>query len=356
MTRVARHIACGLLLFLGLALRAQPPGYYDPAEGLSGEALRQALHTLIGNQSVRTYSQLWEDFLKTDAKADGTVWDMYSDNPAGPEPYVYTFVTNQCGNYSGEGDCYNREHSFPKSWFGGEILPMYTDLFHLYPTDGYVNNQRGNLPYGETASPSWTSLNGSRVGPCSVSGYTGNVFEPIDAYKGDLARTYFYMAVRYYGEDGSWPGSDMTDGAEPLPWALAMLIQWNEEDPVSEKEIARNDSVYKIQGNRNPFIDRPQYVDAIWNAPNSTREIAGMWRSMQVYPVPASESIRILLPDLPAGFMKVEVYSLSGSLLLEKNTTSGSGISLDISSLSPGLYFLEVRTSTGIYRQKFVVE
>ena len=132
-----------------------------------------------------------------------------------------------------EGTGYNREHSWPQAWFGGGIPPMESDLFQLYPTDNFVNNQRGSFPYGEVDSPTWTSLNGSKLGPCSYPGYSGTAFEPIDGYKGDFARSYFYMTTRYYLEDGAWPGSDMTDGADLLPWAVDMLLEWHVEDPVS---------------------------------------------------------------------------------------------------------------------------
>jgi endonuclease I len=224
------------IFLLPALLTAQPPAaYYSTATGLSGEALHQALHNIIDNHTVVTSTDLWTYFQTTDAKANGKVWDMYSDIPGGTPLYEFTFVDNQCGTYAKEGDCYNREHSFPTSWFG-DTSPMNTDLFQLYPTDGYVNGQRANYPYGEVNSPSWTSQNGSKRGNNSTTGYTGVVFEPIDAYKGDFARTMFYMATRYYGEDAGWPGSDMTDGAQLLPWAQELMMAWHENDPVSHKE------------------------------------------------------------------------------------------------------------------------
>lgn len=258
-------LAQAMMLFFWLPLGAQPAGYYDTTEGKAGEELQQALHEVIDNHTVLSYSALWTAFQSTDKKADGTVWDMYSDVPGGSPPYVYTFGSDQCGNYSGEGSCYNREHSFPKSWFN-DASPMYTDLFHLYPTDGSVNGKRSNFPYGETDNPTWTSLNGCKVGPSSVNGYSGTIFEPIDEYKGDFARTYFYMATRYYEEDAGWPGSPMVDGAQLEPWAREMLYQWHEEDPVSQKEIDRNKAVYLLQGNRNPFIDRPEFAERMYMA------------------------------------------------------------------------------------------
>ncbi len=240
-----------------------PAGYYDNASGLTGPALQAALHDIIDGHYARTYTELWTDFQTTDVKPNGKVWDMYSDIPGQTPPYEYTFVTNQCGNYSGEGSCYNREHSWPKSWFN-EGDPMYTDLFHLVPTDGYVNGRRSNYPYGEVSSPSWTSLNGSKLGPNTYPGYSGTAFEPIDAYKGDFARNYFYMSTRYLNEDGGWDTNDMVSGSQLLEWAQNMLMEWHEADPVSNKELDRNDAVYRIQGNRNPYIDNPEYVALVW--------------------------------------------------------------------------------------------
>jgi hypothetical protein len=113
--------------FLSLILSAQPAGYYITADGKSGTVLQQALHDIIDNHTVLTYSELWTAFQKTDKKSDSYVWDMYSDIPGGTAAYVFVFGQNQCGNYSKEGDCYNREHSFPKSWFN-DLSPMMDGL------------------------------------------------------------------------------------------------------------------------------------------------------------------------------------------------------------------------------------
>lgn len=253
------------LLFLGgsfPSLGQIPPGYYDSVDSLYGDTLRFELAKIISGHSVQSYSSLWNHFWNTDRKPDSAVWDMYSDNPGGTPPYVFEFFTDQCGNYSGEGDCYNREHSFPKSWFGDQS-PMNTDLFHLFPTDGYTNGQRSNHPYGETNNPSWTSQNGSKRGPSSVLGYSGTVFEPLDEYKGDFARAYFYMVTRYLNKVSNW-NSDMLDGNDFDEWAADMLLEWHREDTVSQKELDRNNAVYQIQNNRNPYIDHPAYVELIW--------------------------------------------------------------------------------------------
>ncbi|MDA3854329.1 MAG: endonuclease [Bacteroidales bacterium] len=262
-----------LLLLSVVAWGEEPDGYYDDAQGKSGVSLQMALHDIIDGHTSLSYTPgVWKAYETTDLKADGSVWDMYSDVPNGTPAYTYTYSADQCGNYSGEGSCYNREHSFPKSWFS-EQSPMVTDLFHVVPSDGYVNGKRSNYPFGEVGSASWTSTNGSKLGTCVTDGYSGTVFEPIDAYKGDFARIYFYMATRYYGEDSSWPGSPMVDGAEPKAWALAMLKRWHVADPVSQKEINRNDAIYTDwQYNRNPFVDHPEYVDSVWNGDTSIPE------------------------------------------------------------------------------------
>jgi endonuclease I len=241
-----------------------PPGYYDSAEGLLGESLKAALHAIIDDHTVQTFQYSWIAFRSTDDKPNGKVWDMYSDIPGGVPPYEYTFGVDEGGVGGVEGTGYNREHSWPSSWFGGEVYPMYSDLFALYPTDNFVNGQRGSDPYGEVDAPTWTSLNGSKKGNCSYPGYSGFAFEPIDAYKGDFARSYFYVTARYYSEDAGWPGSAMTDGAELLPWAAGMLLDWHIDDPVSRKELERNGTVYTMQGNRNPFIDRPDFAAAMY--------------------------------------------------------------------------------------------
>lgn len=238
-------------------------GYYDAANKLYGTALRAALHNLIKGHTVLSYSSLWTHFQTTDKKTNGKVWDMYSDIPGGTPPYEFTFVTKQCGSYSVEGDCYNREHSWPKSWFN-EVSPPVSDIHHLFPTDGKVNGMRGNYNYGTVASPTWTSKNGSKLGPNTYPGFTGIVFEPIDAYKGDFARGHMYMSVRYYSEDSGWSSSDGTNKSDLLPWYANLLYSWSVLDTVSQKEIDRNNAVYAIQKNRNPFIDHPEYAAEIW--------------------------------------------------------------------------------------------
>ena len=340
---MSRNIIFTLLLFTAVSLLGQiPSGYYNTANGLAGTQLQQALHNIIDDHTVISYGDLWDYFEATDKKSNGKVWDVYSDIPGGTPPYEFTFYTDQCGNYNEEGDCYNKEHSFPKSWFGGEVYPMYSDLFHIYPTDGWVNNKRGNYPYGKVNNPSWTSMNGSKLGNCSYSGYNGTAFEPIDGYKGDLARTYFYMATRYYGEDNSWPGSEMTNGAQPLEWALNMLYDWHTQDPVSQKEINRNNAVYQIQNNRNPFIDHPEYVGAIWFNTTVENELLNT-ASFRIYPNPVTDYLQIDFSGNPEIWeLYISVTDQAGRQLLENYSDVSSKITLDVSSLTGGFYLLHL--------------
>ncbi|MDP2209787.1 MAG: endonuclease [Bacteroidota bacterium] len=237
--------------------------YYESAYKLYGTPLQVALHNIIKGHTVVSYASLWTHFQTTDKKANGKVWDMYSDIPGSTPPYEFTFVSNQCGNYSVEGDCYNREHSWPQSWFN-EVSPPVSDMFHLFPTDGKVNGIRSNFNYGNVSSPSTTTKNGSRLGPNTFPGYSGTVFEPITPYKGDLARGHFYMSVRYYSEDGGWSQNGGTNKSDLLPWYANLLFSWHILDTVSTKEINRNNAVFGIQKNRNPFIDHPEFAAEIW--------------------------------------------------------------------------------------------
>ena len=270
-----------LLLFLCLFLAAAhaqiPSGYYNTATGKTGATLQVALYNIIKNHAAVTYTPgVWNAYYTTDVKANGKVWDMYSDVPGGTPPYEYTIGTSQCGTSYGEGSCYSREHAFPQSYFAS-AAPMVTDLHHLFPVDQYVNGTgHSNHPFGEVTTPTYTSLNGSKRGPCTSPGYTGTVFEPIDAYKGDFARAYFYMATRYQNLIASWQ-TNSTEGNVILngtsfpayeTWFLNLLLSWDAADPVSQKEIDRNNAVYAIQANRNPFIDHPEYVAAVW-VPNA---------------------------------------------------------------------------------------
>lgn len=259
--------------------------YYNGIKGKSAKELKTELSSIIGNPHVLEYREIWMAFMLTDATPDGKVWDMYSDNPQHQTAYKFDFRKDKCSTYKKEGDCYNREHSFPKSWFSN-AFPMYTDLFHIYPTDGYVNSKRGNLPFGEVGIFAWKSTNDSKIGKNVSGNYRGYVFEPNDAYKGDLARTYFYMVTAYENLLPTWKSPQLSGNKYPgfSDWSLQILLKWHKEDPVSNKEIERNEAVFKIQRNRNPFIDYPQLVEHIWGNQKSIPFLFQKQIKMEKYP------------------------------------------------------------------------
>jgi endonuclease I len=251
--------------------------YYKSAENLTGFTLKTELFNIINGHTTQSYGDLWTFYTANELDSyyenDGTILDIYSESPNSSDSYIFTSVSDQCGNYSGESDCYNREHSFPRSWFGGAVNPMNTDVHHIFATDGYVNSKRSSYPYGEVSSAIYTSANGSKVGSASSSlGYSGTVFEPIDEFKGDLARAYFYMATRYENNIVGWDSNSIYadavlngSGDQVFEaWYLSMLKSWHTQDPVSQKEIDRNEAAYSHQGNRNPFVDYPSFAGEIW--------------------------------------------------------------------------------------------
>ncbi|HUK64169.1 MAG TPA: endonuclease, partial [Dongiaceae bacterium] len=293
-----------------------PAGYYDAVVGLRGSALLIALHDIIKGHTVIGYSATANCFQNTDKRPDGNVWDVYSDVPGGTPPYEFAF--GPLGSGGSEGIAYNREHSFPQSWFGGSVSPMYSDLWIIYPTDSKVNGERGNYPYGIVGTATWTSLNGTRLGSSASAGYSGTVFEPIDGYKGDLARSAFYVSTRYYGEDSGWPGGGSTSRSQLLPWAAAQYMAWSNADPVSWKERVRNAAIYEYQHNRNPFVDHPEWVTWIYDSTSVTGVGPGgspraLLQSAMPNPFPARTTLAYDLPQ--RGVAAVRIYDVSGRLV-----------------------------------------
>lgn len=269
-----------LILFLGInsLFHTQiPTGYYDSANGLKGASLKSKLAAIITNGHIdKGYSGLWTGYKTTDIdrnyENDGSILDIYSENPSATDPYKFTVTTSQCGTYSKEGDCYNREHVIPQSLFN-QAPPMVSDINFIRATDGKVNGMRSNYPYGKVGTATFTSKNGSKLGNSISSGYTGTVFEPIDAFKGDIARMIFYFVTRYESKLPAFTSGGIL-GATAYPglqtWELNVLLAWHHADPVSQAEINRNNASYTFQGNRNPFIDHPEYVAAIWEGSSDT--------------------------------------------------------------------------------------
>lgn len=245
-----------------------PTGYYATATG-TGYTLKTQLYNKIKGHSDKGYAGLWTTYSTSDRdkqyENDNSIIDIYSERPTTTDPYVYTYGTSQCGTYSVEGNCYNREHIIPQSVFNS-ASPMVADAHFIPPTDGKVNGMRSNYPHGKVATASWTSLNGSKLGTSATTGYVGTVFEPIDEFKGDVARMYFYFATRYENTVAGY-SYEMFNGTSNQVFTTAfrdVLVQWHNQDPVSAREIARNNAIYARQLNRNPYIDHPEYVGMIW--------------------------------------------------------------------------------------------
>ncbi|RXK57833.1 T9SS type A sorting domain-containing protein [Lacibacter luteus] len=354
-----------------------PANYYDAANGLSCSSLKTALAGIISTGSTQlTYTPgVWEAHARTDKRRNDAntadiVWDMYSDNPNGAEPYTFTFVTNQCGNYSKEGDCFNREHSFPSSWFA-DGYPMYSDINHLFPTDGYVNNIRSNYPFGEVASATTTTQNGSKLGTGNNFSYTGIVFEPIDAYKGDFARAQLYMATRYENAVAGWQNNGTANAVLNGTsyqvfddWHLQLLYKWHVQDPVSQKEIDRNDSVFVIQGNRNPFIDHPEWVSAVWSCTGllTTTPVTSITNNasdgFRLYPNPVTQSTTTLQLDRAfTSNSTIQVTDLTGRIISNIVLPAGKTIvTLETVNIRKGMYVLKITNKNSISTKTFVVQ
>ena len=317
-----------------------PGDYYANALNKSDQALLTALYNIITSHTNIGYDGLWDAYADTDTDPNGYYIDMYSNY----DKYTYS---NKCGNYLAIGDCINREHSVPKSWWGGTKVAQYSDIFNIVPTDGYVNNQRSNYPYGVceggTRLTNGQYVAKGRKGASTYPGYSGTVFEPDDEYKGDFARAYFYMAACYNNIIRNWTqsGGNVFFAGNNYPvfttYAINLLIEWHRLDPVSEKETTRNNYAYAWQDNRNPFIDHPELAEHIWG-------------NMQGQPWTGDGTI-VVTPTLtqPASGSTIDVGTISstatsvskqvtvkGSSLTQplSLTTGGEGFSVSVAQLN----------------------
>lgn len=338
-----------LLSFFVVALFAQiPSGYYDHAEGKKDANLKTSLYTIIRNHLQLEYYSSSTHFRTTDWHPDGYFWDMYSNIKRSSWP----------GGL-------NREHSMPKSWWSTdpEYTVAYSDLHNLYPSDANANSAKLNYPLGETAGGIYN--NGvSKVGSNTFSGYSGTVFEPADEYKGDFARTYMYMVTSYEDYATEWrsigTSSMLYQNSYPVfrPYAVNLLLKWHRNDPVSEKEINRNNAVYVIQRNRNPFIDHPVLAEFIWgNNKGQTWD-----SSVSGYPVNESFFVNfqrntksITAKLTPASNAPYMIFSMNGQLLLSGTLSSSVSTTIPISELGTGSYLFMVKTESNRHVRVFLV-
>lgn len=243
------------------------PGYYDRMEGKRREALKQAAKECVTQHTMLNYTNLPNNWIYTDVypelvNGQKRWWEMYSNE-------IYLIRTGQSGLQSFRDCKMQREHSVPKSWWGSDdSSPAWTDIYNLYPSDGPANQAKSNYPLGPVDASRATFNNGATMVGVPAAGFQGGsgmVFEPDDEYKGDFARAYFYVFTVY--DDLNWTSTSMgSKNSWPTlkPWAYEMLLQWARQDPVSQKEITRNDAAERQQGNRNPFVDFPELAEYIW--------------------------------------------------------------------------------------------
>ena len=354
-----------------------PAGYYTNANGKSDEQLMAALEGIIYTHTQLDYNELWDCYVTTDMGNDGYYIDMYST-------CKYNHSSYHVGTASYVGQGLNREHSFPKSWFGGEVYPMYTDLMMIIPTDGFVNQRRSNYPYGVcngTDAVTYTNEELGvtmlgKLGKSTYNGYSAKVFEPDDEYKGDFARIYFYMVTCYKSDVANWPGCDQLDYLDNnykafSNWSIQMLMEWHRADPVSAKELKRNEGVYVKQGNRNPYVDHPELAEYIWGTKQHST-----WTDGGDIPQPIVKEVPVMLSadetavepnafradwtsggDVSSYTLKVTRQSESGATLLMSENFSGVnanndgytdiGESLDDYTDNPGWKGYKVYTAAG---------
>lgn len=375
-----------LLVLTSFLALAQPAGYYNTATG-TGYTLKTQLYNIIKNNtnsaSTATYNGLWTLYTQSAFRDnyyenDGSLLDIYSEIPSGADSYEYTLTTQQCSGTtpSTEGGCYNREHTIPQSVFGS-AYPMYSDAHFVLPTDNRVNGWRDNYPFGVVVSttgvaatngtvsnastiPVYTT-NQSRIGKNSntgyAAGYAGVVFEPIAEFKGDIARAMLYFATRYETQIPSW-SYDMFNGTSNQVFTntfLNILLTWHNADPVSAYEIAKNNAVYAFQGNRNPYIDHPEYVCQIFNVQcNALATEDFAIANVSVYPNPTVNNEVYVGTEME--LKSIVLYNVNGQIIQEiKNPSKVENNTYKVSDLPKGFYLMQLATENASTIKKLIV-
>ncbi len=353
--------------FWFLFAQGQPPaGYYDNTQGKTGYELKTELHLIIAeNHVAQPYGNIWSFFEEHDVKPDGTVWDIFSDCDfqfGHPDD-----GGNQDNGFGGNIECefFNREHSFPRSWFGGNLDPMYTDIIHIYPADKMVNNTRAAYMFANVDNPTFTSQNGSKLGPNVTPGLNATAFEMPDDLKGDLARTYFYMATRYEDQIANWVGNNpngdlLLNGTSDQAyhdWAIDLLYEWHVNDPVDQKEIDRNNAAFQFQGNRNPFVDNPDFVCAIWDVDEENCTFStptfDLKNGVSIYPNPATNTKVFIDTKQPVD--EIKLYNIAGKLV-QQIQPDGNSTSFETSHLKAGIYLIKLSKDQQISTHKLIIK
>lgn len=336
-------VSISVLLFLCIFLSAQiPANYYSKAIGKQSAELKTALHEIINPHTFLEYYSSATSFKSTDWHPNGYFWDMYSNNKR--------------TTWSG----LNREHNMPKSWFGiasgnENTAPIATDLHNLYPSDPTVNEAKSNYALGIANTSIFLTNSNCKVGKNTYPGYSGTVFEPANEFKGDFARGYMYMVSSYENYANTWQSTGTSSMLQrntyPVfnSYAINLLMEWHRADPVSSKETNRNNAVYRLQNNRNPFIDHPLLAEYLWG-----KFVGESWDGTSVGPETDSPLIFEYHPENQTVFVQLQkpadatfaIYSLSGKLKQNGNVDGSSIITLNDmntqKNYEKGVYILSV--------------
>ncbi len=310
------------------AIHGQPEGYYDGTEGLTGQELREALHEIIDDHIPFSYDDL-RDFILKETDED----------PDDPDHIIliYSGISRDKEDFGGGSGEWNREHTWAKSHGGFDNEPPEgTDAHHVRPADVQVNGTRANLDFDNGGEP---------VPGCPGCRVDGDSFEPRDEVKGDVARMIFYMATRYMGGEGELyldVVDEVNTSPEPKHGKLSVLMEWHSEDPPDDFEKNRNEVVYGYQGNRNPFIDHPEFVAAIWGDPTKIKESSA--DRFIIYPNPFSSVFHIR--NIHHQTADYYLYHSNGTLTGKGSITDQEMI-IDLEELSAGLYLLMIINPSG---------
>jgi len=386
-----------LLTFLLCSLMSWaqiPAGYYNTALG-TGYTLKTQLKNIIDNNTnssgTANYGGLWtlytnSAFRDNYYENDGSLLDIYSEvpnisgNTTFNDSYSFTTTSEECGSStpSVEGVCYNREHTVPQSVWGSGTYPMYSDAHFVIPSDNRVNGWRDNYPYGKVVTntaiaatnssvsnanivPVFTT-NQSRIGQNTntnyTAGYSGVVFEPIDEFKGDIARALLYFATRYENEIPGW-NYVMFNGTSNQVFTntfLNIMIKWHLLDAVSPYEISKNNAIYVFQGNRNPYIDHPEYVCQIWTTQCTTlsNNSFTLENSVSIYPNPVSNN-EVFISTV-SELKSIVLYNVNGQIIQEIKNPSKINDTYKVTNLPKGFYLVKLASDLATITKKIIVE
>ena len=381
-----KKLLLSIVIFISFQITKADPGtYYNGVDtNKTCAALKTELFNKISANTISlSYSSMDDYYFKTDSKpaesgGGSVIVDRYaSERPNGLDSCNFRFITNFCGaggTATFQCSCYVKEHSFPSSWFADQ-LPMRSDMNFVFPADNYTNNEKSNYPLGYVQTPSSTSYNGTKVGTSNTTlnyGFNATkVFEPADSFKGDFARAYLYVVTRYETLATTWTSNSSANdvlSGNTFPsldsWILKLCVKWHKLDPPSAFERKRNDSIFSIQNNRNPYIDFPSLVEKAFGVDGSAICVPlGVKQksntlNFSVFPNPIKDGmLTIDIERNVTNNASLEVIDIVGRKLIEqKIATNNKQLTIDVSSLAKGTYLLNIIDDGNNSIQKFIKE